>query len=59
MARRAGQVVAPFGHEGHRLAERVGDLLAAILEDHMVVTVSERVRIAEIELLLARSPLAL
>ena len=59
MTRRAGEVVAPFGHEGHRLAEAVGDLLAAVFEDDVPVGHGQGIGIADVDLFLARSPLAL
>src|SRR3546814_2170207 len=42
MAGAAGQRVVPLGHEGDRLALLVGDLLAGVLQQHMVVGHGQR-----------------
>ncbi len=58
VTRVAGEVGAPFGHEAHRLALQVGDLLDAVLVDHMPVGHLQRLGIDEVQLLLAGAPLA-
>src|SRR3546814_12200942 len=59
MAGAAGQRVVPLGHEGDRLALLVGDLLAGVLQQHMVVGHGQRLVVADVDLRLAGPPLAL
>src|SRR5919106_190489 len=51
--------VVGLGHEGDRAAFEVRDLLRAVLVDDVVVGHRERVRVAEVDLLLAGPRLAL
>jgi hypothetical protein len=51
--------VVGLRHEGDRAAVEMRDLLGAVLVDRMVVRHRERVRVAEVDLLLARPGLAL
>src|SRR4028119_1185029 len=55
----AGEVGAPLRHEGDGLALQVGDLLYAVLVEHVPVRHRERLGVVEGQLLLARPPLAL
>ena len=55
----AGQVVVPLGHKGHGLALQVSDLLDAVLEDRVAVGHVQGIGVADVDLLLARAPLAL
>ena len=55
----AGQVVGELGHEGDRLAVQEGDLLGAVLVDHVAVGHLQRLGVDQVDLLLARPPFAL
>ena len=58
VARGAREAKVPLGHEGDRLALRVGDFLGGVLEDHMAVGHGQRVSIFDVDLFLARAPFA-
>ena len=59
VAAAAGEAEVPLGHEGHGLALEVGDLLDAVLVDRVPVGHLERLGVVQVELGLARAPLAL
>ncbi|MNO61409.1 hypothetical protein D3C76_520560 [compost metagenome] len=59
MAAGAGQVVAPLGHEGQRLAVLHGDFLAGVLDDAVAVGHGQRVGVDHIDLFLPGAPFAL
>src|SRR5204862_1123073 len=56
---RAGLAHVPLRHERDRDALLVRDLLRAVLVDDVVVGARDRLAVAEVDLLLARAPLAL
>ena len=58
VARTAGQIGAPFGHKGDRLAETIGDFLNAVFQKHMAVGHGQGVGVADIDLALTRPPFA-
>ena len=55
----AREVVAPLGHEGDGLALQVRDLLDGVLQDGVAVGHLQRIGVADVDLFLARPPLAL
>jgi hypothetical protein len=58
MAAAAGEAVVPLRHESHALALQQRDLFDAVLIDDVAIRHLEGVRVAQIELGLARTPFA-
>jgi hypothetical protein len=55
---RAGSIRGELRHEGDRLPHLLGNLLEALLVDHVSIGHLERVGVADIQFVLTESPLA-